>query len=124
MDTTAFQHGETDWTYLADETDVQPGVLRVVDFAGVPVLLTRTGDEIVALADRCTHRGGPLHEGELVDGCVVCPWHGSAFALRRRGGRGPGHPAAAGVRGPDHRRSGVRPPRDEPRALRTKPVGV
>jgi nitrite reductase/ring-hydroxylating ferredoxin subunit len=25
--------------------------------------------------------GGPLSEGELKDGSVVCPWHGSEFGL-------------------------------------------
>ena len=25
--------------------------------------------------------GGPLSEGELKDGSVVCPWHGSRFCL-------------------------------------------
>ncbi len=73
VDTTVFQHGETEWAYLAEESEVRPGVLSTADFAGVPVLLTRTDDGIVALADRCTHRGAPLHEGELRDGCVVCP---------------------------------------------------
>ncbi len=34
-----------------------------------------------ALADRCSHRGGPLSEGSLDVGCVTCPWHGSQFEL-------------------------------------------
>ena len=34
-----------------------------------------------ALYARCSHLGGPLHEGDLVDGCVRCPWHGSTFRL-------------------------------------------
>ena len=49
---------------------------------GVPVLLVREGGEIHALANRCTHRGGPLHEGEVGEGRVTCPWHGSEFDLR------------------------------------------
>lgn len=36
---------------------------------------------MAAINDRCTHRGGPLHEGELADGCITCPWHGSQFRL-------------------------------------------
>jgi nitrite reductase/ring-hydroxylating ferredoxin subunit len=23
--------------------------------------------------------GGPLEEGTISDGCVICPWHGSTF---------------------------------------------
>lgn len=34
-----------------------------------------------ALAERCSHLGGPLSEGEVADGCVRCPWHGSTFRL-------------------------------------------
>lgn len=32
-----------------------------------------------ALAARCSHAGGPLDEGDVVDGCIRCPWHGSTF---------------------------------------------
>lgn len=124
VDTTAFQHSEEAWTYLAEDNDVQPGVLRAADFDGVPVLLTRTDGGIVALADRCTHRGGPLHEGELVDGCVVCPWHGSAFATDGSVVSGPAtrpQPAYQ-VRITDGQVFARRA--DEPRALRTNSVGV
>lgn len=34
-----------------------------------------------ALADRCSHLGGPLHEGDVFDGCVRCPWHASTFRV-------------------------------------------
>ncbi|TVL91133.1 Rieske (2Fe-2S) protein [Streptomyces sp. SAJ15] len=50
----------------------------------VPVLIVRDAEgtgELHALADRCSHLSGPLSEGEVVDGCVVCPWHGSTFRL-------------------------------------------
>jgi nitrite reductase/ring-hydroxylating ferredoxin subunit/uncharacterized membrane protein len=82
VDTTAFQGGSEEWVDALSAADVQSGMLSVVDVAGVPVFVTRTtGGTLVAYADRCTHRGGPLHEGELVDGCVRCPWHGSEFSL-------------------------------------------
>ena len=34
-----------------------------------------------AIDDVCPHRGGPLSEGELEGGAVVCPWHGAMFDL-------------------------------------------
>lgn len=124
VDTTAFQPSVPEWTYLAESADVQAGVLRGADLDGVPVLLTRTGDQIVALADRCTHRGAPLHEGELVDGCVVCPWHGSVFAADGSVVSGPAtrpQPAYE-VQVTDGQVYARRA--DEPRTLRTEPVGV
>jgi nitrite reductase/ring-hydroxylating ferredoxin subunit len=48
---------------------------------GVELFLCRSNGQILALADRCSHRGGPLHEGEVEDGRVTCPWHGSTFRL-------------------------------------------
>jgi nitrite reductase (NADH) small subunit len=29
-----------------------------------------------AMDNICTHRGGPLGTGMILDGKVVCPWHG------------------------------------------------
>ena len=39
-----------------------------------------------AIGSRCTHAGGPLAEGDILDRtpgaeCVQCPWHGSVFRL-------------------------------------------
>ena len=45
------------------------------------VLLVRQRGRVCALAHACAHLGGPLSEGTLKDGSVVCPWHGSEFAL-------------------------------------------
>jgi nitrite reductase/ring-hydroxylating ferredoxin subunit/uncharacterized membrane protein len=53
------------------------------------LVLVRQGDAILALHDQCAHAGGPLSGGQIVDGSVECPWHGSRFELttghRRRG---------------------------------------
>jgi nitrite reductase/ring-hydroxylating ferredoxin subunit len=43
--------------------------------------VVRQGGEAHALADRCSHRGCSLAEGELGDGVVRCKCHGSTFRL-------------------------------------------
>lgn len=124
VDTTAFQHIATDWTDVCAEQDVAAGELTGAELDGVPVLVTRREGSVVVLADRCTHRGAPLHEGTLADGCVVCPWHDSVFALD-----------GAVVRGPATRPQTVYEVRlqggrvlarhaDQPRSLRSNPVGI
>jgi nitrite reductase/ring-hydroxylating ferredoxin subunit/uncharacterized membrane protein len=45
------------------------------------VLVARQHGRLCALVHACSHLGGPLSEGTLKDGSVVCPWHGSEFAL-------------------------------------------
>jgi nitrite reductase/ring-hydroxylating ferredoxin subunit/uncharacterized membrane protein len=45
------------------------------------ILLARQHGRVCALVHSCSHMGGPLSEGTLKDGSVVCPWHGSEFAL-------------------------------------------
>ena len=45
------------------------------------ILLARRDGRVCALLDRCSHMGGPLADGKLERGTVVCPWHGSRFEL-------------------------------------------
>lgn len=69
------------YTPVAQESDVPEGTLRAAQAGEVKVVLTRQNGIVFALADTCSHLGGPLSEGTLVDGAVICPWHGSCFAL-------------------------------------------
>ncbi|GHC99982.1 Rieske 2Fe-2S domain-containing protein [Zhihengliuella salsuginis] len=70
------------WVDVGHLDDYDDGAPTVVEVDGEPVMVLRDGDEIRALHNTCSHLGGPLAEGELRDGCVVCPWHGSEFDLR------------------------------------------
>lgn len=80
--TTAFHAGPEEWTRLTRADGLPPGRPTAAALAGVGYVAVATEDETVhVLENRCTHRGGPLADGELVDGCIECPWHGSRFAL-------------------------------------------
>lgn len=60
----------------------QLGEAPVVGHAGgEAVLLVRDRGAIRAVAATCTHYGGPLGEGIVVDGQVHCPWHHACFDL-------------------------------------------
>lgn len=63
---------------LEDLPESQPHKVEVKE---VPVVLVRRGDRVYALAETCAHLGGPLAEGTLDGDAIVCPWHGSTFAL-------------------------------------------
>ncbi len=40
------------------------------------VCVANVGGTCSAMDNVCLHRGGPLGGGVIVDGKVVCPWHG------------------------------------------------
>jgi len=71
----------SNWVPVLRDADLPENELRQVDVGGSPVLLVRQGDIIYAMHATCTHLGGPLAQGTIVDGTVQCPWHGSRFAL-------------------------------------------
>ena len=70
-----------EWSPVMAETDLPEAELRRAQVRGVSVLLLKRGGRIFTLGEKCSHLGGPLAEGKLDGDSVVCPWHGSRFAL-------------------------------------------
>ncbi len=69
------------FTPIAKASDVAEGEMKRVRRDDVDALVVRQRGRVCALAHPCAHLGGPLSEGTLKDGSVVCPWHGSEFSL-------------------------------------------
>lgn len=131
VDTTAFQSGPQDWQQVHVEADdstgdddrATPGLVggRV---GGIDVAVIRDAGAVRVMEARCTHRGGPLHEGRIVAGCIECPWHASRFdvvtgAVRQGPASAPQRMLA--VRETDGR---LEARQDEPGGLRRNPIGA
>jgi nitrite reductase/ring-hydroxylating ferredoxin subunit/uncharacterized membrane protein len=83
---TAFEPLVEDFTAVAHADAVDSGRLVPaevdVDGARVSLVLFKQGQSLTAINATCTHAGGNLAEGRLVDSdCVECPLHGSRFSL-------------------------------------------
>lgn len=79
--THAVTHEPEGWVQVLASTALAEGTMQRVKAGDTDLLLARQGGRVCALAHACAHLGGPLSEGELKDGSVVCPWHGSEFRL-------------------------------------------
>jgi nitrite reductase/ring-hydroxylating ferredoxin subunit/uncharacterized membrane protein len=62
--------------------DLQTGQMKLLHVNGHRIVLARTSSGYAAFDDRCTHRGGSLAGGVLIEGTVQCLWHGSQFDAR------------------------------------------
>src|SRR6516225_996670 len=62
--------------------NVRDGEMFLGHAFGEPVLVARRGEELFAIGATCTHYGGPLAKGLMVDCTVHCPWHHARFDLR------------------------------------------
>lgn len=73
---------EQGWQPLAPLERIPVQQLTRYQLGQVPVVVWRELDDTVrVLAEQCSHLSGPLADGAVEDGCVVCPWHGSTFRL-------------------------------------------
>jgi nitrite reductase/ring-hydroxylating ferredoxin subunit/uncharacterized membrane protein len=67
----------TEWTEVSVQGTLTSDRPTLAHLDGAP--LAAVADGPAALFARCSHLGGPLQDGELVDGCLRCPWHASVF---------------------------------------------
>lgn len=82
----AFRGPGTKWIRLdlgdlADLTDLADGAPIKLKAGINDLVVVRTGDRVHAMHAVCAHAGGPLDKGEVNDGCLECPWHGTRFRL-------------------------------------------
>lgn len=67
-----------EWHRL-DIADLAVGHVKTVIAAGRALAVSRTDEGYGVLDNRCPHQNGPLGEGHIEDGCLICPWHGYEY---------------------------------------------
>jgi nitrite reductase/ring-hydroxylating ferredoxin subunit len=79
----------------AGTDEVAPGGAKLIEVDGKKIALFNLEGSFYAIDDTCTHRGGPLSEGEIEGEEVTCPWHGATYKIKT--GEVVGAPAPRGV---------------------------
>jgi nitrite reductase/ring-hydroxylating ferredoxin subunit len=67
---------------VANKSDLQEGGMIKVQPNGKQIVLSMVEGKVYAMDNICTHRGGPLNEGELNGHNLKCPWHYAVFDVR------------------------------------------
>ena len=71
-----------DFKKVLNMADLPAGSGKAVEIDGKSIAVFNVDGAIHAIDNTCTHRGGPLAEGEVSGHEVTCPWHGATFDVR------------------------------------------
>ncbi|MET0401301.1 MAG: FAD-dependent oxidoreductase, partial [Cystobacter sp.] len=66
---------------VARLAELEEGRGRRVELGAEKILLVREGDTVRAYQASCPHAGGPLEEGVIRAGRIICPWHKGNFRV-------------------------------------------
>jgi nitrite reductase (NADH) small subunit len=82
----------SDWTRIAAKSELPAeGEAREFETGDKVVCVANVNGTCSAMDNACLHHGGPLGQGVVLDGKVVCPWHGWGYdPVTGAADRGPG----------------------------------
>lgn len=67
---------------VAHAAELPPGSRLHFDLEEESIIVLNIDGDLFAIADLCTHDGGPLADGEVCDHEIECPRHGARFDVR------------------------------------------
>lgn len=70
-----------DWTAVLPLASLPEKQLQRLHVDGAELVLYRTGQQVSAFGAYCPHLGAPMSDGWIDRDRIVCPWHGSRFAV-------------------------------------------
>jgi nitrite reductase (NADH) small subunit len=77
------------WLMVGHLNDIPRQGARCVSHGEMTLAVFRTRDDrVFAIEDRCPHKGGPLSQGIVHDGCVTCPLHNWVISLETGAAQG------------------------------------
>jgi len=70
------------WIDVLAVNELKPGMHTLLNLQQESLLLVNVAGEFYAIANRCSHDGGELSDGEICAGEITCPRHGARFDLK------------------------------------------
>jgi len=67
---------------VGDAASLEPGQVIEAEVAGNSYAICNVNGELFALDGICPHAGGPLGQGTIENGRLVCPWHAWEYDCR------------------------------------------
>lgn len=81
---------------LCADNEIAEGMVKTFEIHGQAIAVARYGGVVYAVDDICTHDGGELGAGDIVNGQIQCPRHGARFDLKT--GAATQMPAVIGIK--------------------------
>ncbi|MFD1613262.1 Rieske (2Fe-2S) protein [Sphingomonas tabacisoli] len=85
-----------DYRFAAHLSDLPEEGIASSVLDGQEILVCRSGGEVFAVENVCSHAGQPLAGGRVRNGWIMCPFHGARFDLET--GQPLGPPAECPIR--------------------------
>ena len=71
--------GTDGFVFVSAAADIPDNRAKTLLIGDENIAVFRYGDKLSAVSNVCRHQLGPLGEGKIIDGCIVCPWHGYQY---------------------------------------------
>ena len=76
------QADKLDFVPVASTAEIPPGQRMLLDVGDISLAVFNIAGKYFAIADICSHDGGPLAEGEIDGDVIECPRHGAQFNVK------------------------------------------
>jgi len=70
------------YTLVSNINEISTSNIKPITIAGKEILIINYDNQYYVINRKCTHFGGDLSRGKLVDGIITCPNHGSKFDIK------------------------------------------
>ncbi|NNE97552.1 MAG: Rieske 2Fe-2S domain-containing protein [Pyrinomonadaceae bacterium] len=72
-------NGKGDYVEVCSVDEIPENRACIATVSGERVAVFKYDGKVSAISNVCQHQNGPLGEGEIIDGCITCPWHGFQY---------------------------------------------